>query len=153
MSVLEQEIAKFRQWAEFRLGPDHIPNADTHGAEWECDYLGWPALYSAVEACLLAKANETNPLTKAERELLLYALARDNEDQVVLELFEQFPDASIQLARAAIDYPDKEARWQVVVLLGHLKGAEAVSLLQRFLEDDSEYVRRRAGTALQEIVA
>ena len=152
MSVLALEVAKFRQWAAFRLGPDHISDASTHGdGEWGCDYPDWQALYSAIEACLLSKTGGTNLVTADERELLLYALARDNEDEVTLELFEQFPDASIQLARAGIDYPDIDARWQVAVLLGRIKRADAVSLLQRFLEDDSEYVRRRAGTALQEI--
>ncbi len=153
MSVLAQEVAKFRQWAMLRLGPDHAPGAFEHGAEWECDYPDWQALYSAVEACLCSKTSGTNLLTEDERELLLYALARDNEGEVILELLVRFPEESLQLARAALNYPDMDARWQVAVLLGHLKGAEAVSLLQQFLKDDAEYVRRRAGAALQEIVA
>ncbi|HTH50219.1 MAG TPA: HEAT repeat domain-containing protein [Candidatus Limnocylindria bacterium] len=151
MSALAQEVAKFRQWAALRLGSDHASGAFEHGAEWECDYPDWPALYSAVEAFLLSKAIAHDRLSDHERELLLYALARDNEDEVILELLAQFPDASIQLARVAVNHPDRDARWQVAVLLGRIEGAEPVSLLLQLLKDDSEYVRRRAGTALQEI--
>ncbi len=87
-------------------------------------------------------------LADAELELLLYALARDNEDEHVLETLEQFPAIAAQIADAAVTFSDPDARWQAAVLAGRIG---LVAVLLRFLDDEAEYVRRRAGFALQEM--
>ncbi len=151
MNTLSREIAKFRTWAEIRL-KEGASGAHIHAdAEWECDYPDWANLYEAIEGFL--RATERRKLSSAELELLLYALARDNEDERIMETLGQFPDAVIQLAQVAFGYPDSDARWQVAVLLGKEGSAKAVALLRRFLTDNTEYVQRRARIALQEAQA
>ncbi|MEN9678340.1 MAG: hypothetical protein RIS76_4236 [Verrucomicrobiota bacterium] len=148
MSTLGTEITKFRQWAVIRLSPDYRPGPDSHGAEWECDYPDWHDIYCAV-TCFLASAHD-RALTSHETELMLYALARDNEDEIILETLVKFPVPALQVAEAALTYPDSDARWQMAVLLGRIGTLNAVALLGRFLADQEEYVRRRARFALQE---
>jgi hypothetical protein len=110
MSTLATEVAKFRQWARSRQSSDLQPDQYSHGAEWECDYTDWQTLYSAVDDFLAAAAHRT--LTNAELELLLYVLARDNEDERVLETLQHFPGIAAQVSEAAIRFPDDDARWQ-----------------------------------------
>jgi hypothetical protein len=149
MNVLAEEVAKFREWATHRLSPDYPPDQCLHGAEWECDYPRWQDIYAAVERILDAAVDRC--LTAEETELLLYALARDNEDEHIMETFEQFPTLALQLARSSLSYSEEDARWQAAVLLGRLGTPDAIALLKRFVTDDSEYVRRRAGFALREM--
>jgi HEAT repeat protein len=61
-----------------------------------------------------------------------------------------FPVPALQVAEAALTHPDSDSRWQVAVLLGRIGTPSAVALLGRFLADDEEYVRRRAGFALRQ---
>ena len=72
----------------------------------------------------------------------------NNEAERVLETLAQFPGVAAQIVEAAGSFPDVDARWQAAVLAGQI-GAAAV--VRRFLDDDAEYVRRRAGFALQEM--
>lgn len=143
MNVLAQQVAKFRHWAE---SSGFHPGS---GGEWECDYPDWQQLYAAVE--YLLESTRDRILLPDELELLLYALARDNEDERILETLEQFPGTALQVAHAALGYPDADARWQSAVLLGRISTPKAASLLQCFVSDEAEYVRRRAGFALQEL--
>lgn len=147
MSTLAQEVARFRQWAAVRQSPDHRPAQFSHGeGEWECDYPDWQTLYAAVDDFLAVAAHRT--ITGEELELLLYVLARDNEDEHVLETLELFPGIAAQVAEAAFSISDVDARWQAAVLAGRIG---AVSTVRRYLDDQAEYVRRRAGFALQEL--
>jgi hypothetical protein len=146
MSTLATEVAKFREWAFFRVSPNFQPDEYSHGAEWECDYPDWQQLYAAVEDFLAAAAHRT--LTNTELELLLYVLARDNEDERVLETLEQFASIAAQIAEAAVTFADLDARWQAAVLAGRIGSAAVV---RRFHDDEAEYVRRRSRFALQEM--
>jgi hypothetical protein len=147
MSALAREVAKFRQWAILRLSPDYRADEFSHfDSEWECDYPEWQQFYAVVGSFLEVTAHRT--LTADELELLLYALARDNEDEVILHRFEKFPAVALQIVQAAVNFPDTDARWQAAVLAGQIGTAASV---RRFLDDDYEYVRRRAGFALQEM--
>lgn len=135
MSTLAHEVEKFRHWAS-----EH----EHRSGEWECDYPDWRSLYAAVDGFLTAE----HTLTVGELELLLYALARDNEDERILETLEQVPSIAMQAVQAAVTFPDTDARWQAAVLAGRIGVATVV---RRFLDDDAEYVRRRASFALQEL--
>ncbi len=150
MNSLAEEIAKFKKWAELYRQPNYAGPRD-YGAEWECDYQHWQEIYVAVEELLESAARRS--LTDSELELLLFALARDNEDENILELLEKYPSAASQIAKAALGYIDKDARWQAAVLLGRIRAPDSASLLKRFLTDEVEYVRRRAGFALEELEA
>ena len=146
MSTLATEVAKFRQWAIVRQSPDYHSDEHSHGAEWECDYPAWQDLYAAVSSLIEAAAHR--PLTTDELENMLYALARDNEDEVILQRLVEFPAVALQVVEASVSVTDADARWQSAVLAGKV-GATAI--VRRFLDDDAEYVRRRAGFALQEM--
>ena len=146
MSTLALEVAKFRQWAIIRQSPDYRPDQYSHGAEWECDYPDWQRLYAAVDELVAEAVQRT--VTCEELELLLYVLARDNEDEHVLETLGQFPGIAAQVAEAAVSFSDVDARWQAAVVAGRIGAASTV---RRFLDDPAEYVRRRAGFALQEM--
>ena len=146
MSTLAHEVARFREWALVRLSPDHRPDQYSSGALWECDYPDWQAIYAAVDGFVAEAAQRT--ITSEELELLLYVLARDNEDEHVLETLGQFPGTAAQVVEAAVCFSDVGARWQAAVIAGRIGAASTV---RRFLDDPAEYVRRRAGFALQEM--
>jgi HEAT repeat protein len=80
---------------------------------------------------------------------IVYVLARDNEDERVLEMLTSRPEIVFALCELASS--ESEARWQIAVALGRIGGVEASARLQRFVDDPEEYVRRRATLALQEI--
>lgn len=140
MSTLAHEVVKFREWAA-----SHGLGVRCSG-EWECDYPRWQSLCAATHAFLAAAAQHT--LTQAELELLLYVLARDNEDEHILETLERFPRIAAQVIESAANCSDVDARWQAAVLAERIGSA---SLVRRFLDDEAEYVRRRAAFALQEL--
>ena len=142
MSSLKLEIASFRRWAS------ETGKHPGCSAEWECDYPNWRGLYLAVEHFLVSVANR--PLATDELDLILYALARDNECEQILEILERFPNVAMQLARFGWNYSESDARWQLAVLLGRIKSLDSVELLQHYISDKEEYVRRRARLALGE---
>lgn len=130
MRSLEHEIAQFRAWAA--MHPKHY-------GEWETDYEEWPALRAAADEVLAH-----GPRDDGDISLLLYALARDNECEFIRGMLEEHPESGMLLSRAAVAYPDTDARWQVADFLGTRDDEEARRLLQRFVADSDEYVRRRA---------
>jgi len=132
---LEAEVSRFKSWA--------AGEAQDYG-EWETTYQEWHGLYVAAKAALSKPA-----LDDVEMELLLYALARDNELEFIRDMLEEFPANGFRLAAAALTYADPDARWQIADFLGTLDTPEARGLLRRFVEDSDEYVRRRALLAAQ----
>jgi HEAT repeat protein len=127
------EVAKFRQWAG---------SLQERFAEWECNYPNWLEFYTAAEVFL--NTSQDRQLTTDELELLLYALARDNESEHILALLEREPKIAMQVAVAALTYGEPDARWQAAVLLGGMATVDAKALLYNFFDDNVEYVRRRA---------
>ena len=127
---LRTEIERFREWASTQ--------PQDYG-EWECDYDEWSDLYAAVEEVLSAP-----DLSETDIGYLLYALARDNECEIIRDMLEEYVVNSLRLAQAAVSYPDPDARWQVAVFLGTQIEAESCALLRCYTQDSHEYVRRRA---------
>ena len=134
---LTDEIARFRAWAVGHEGSS---------GEWECDYPEWRALYKAAEAAYAAYASD--PPDYATKDLLLYAIARDNECQRLSDALLQYPELLLNLARHAKEYPDWNARWQMPVILAEAGLPESPDLIRSFIADDDEYVRRRSLMAL-----
>jgi hypothetical protein len=132
---LETEISKFEAWA--------LNQPQDYG-EWETDYSDWPSIYIAADITL-SKPN----LINADIDLLLFALARDNECENIRESLENHPQNGLLLAKVALNHTDPEARWQIAEFLGTQSEIEAVILLREFVKDQDEYVRRRALLALQ----
>jgi HEAT repeat protein len=138
MPCLKEEIGKFTAWG---ISTKH------DAAEWETYYDHWQNLYNAVKQLLAADPDAT--LAADEIQDLLYVLARDNECETVLEILGKYPIIGLQLAKAATQSSDPDARWQAAVLLGRIRTQPAIELLKRFTEDTEEYVRVRARMALE----
>jgi hypothetical protein len=141
-SALEQEVARFRSWADTYDRP--------RGGEWECDYPNWADLYNVVAAYLShSKVEEWDECVSG---LLLYAIARDNEDEYIAGQLSKTPEKLYALTQAALRSGEKDAKWQLAEQLAHYPGREeAESLLLALVRDSDEYVRRRALMALGKI--
>lgn len=134
MISIEVEVARFQEWAPCRPGLC---------VEWETEYESWPALRQAAAAALA-----DSRIGDAEIELLVYALARDNECELIKEMLAEHAGNGIRVARAAMASHDLDARWQVADFLGQVDTEEARALLRRLVADADEYVRRRALLAI-----
>lgn len=142
---LFSEINKFRQWAT------NIPEEKKSG-EWECDYdeYGWRAIYTNFNNFLITSNSKdwNNDIINE----LLYIIARDNELEELAKIVGKNPPILIILAKAAITMGEKDSKWQLVVQLVQLADKKlAENLLEEFVQDTSEYVRRRALIALADI--
>lgn len=139
---LRTEVAKFKRWASAYPVP-----VDKRSGEWEVEYDDWPALHDAALMFLASAVTET--WTEDEVEDLLYAIARDNEIEHLSRSLRERPDVLLKLAALARG-AESAAKWQLASQLGTLseRKAEAERLLLTFVEDDAEYVSRRALLAL-----
>ena len=139
--ALQEEVEKFNAWAA--LFPPH-----QRTGEWECGYDHWQSLWDAAIAVL--ESVPPNAWSERCRANLLYAIARDNEMEWISGQLAGKPDALLELARLAIDSSEPDAKWQVAVQLGALSTnrEEGELLLLRLVDDEDEYVSRRALLAL-----
>lgn len=140
LNKLRSEVVKFEEWAD---------SLNERKAEWEVFYLSWDDIYDAVRQYISeVPLSEWQPETY---DLILYILARDNEDEVILRLLEQHPEQLVALAFKALTFEDFHARWQLAHGLSQVGVSKDVaeSLIQKFLADEDEYVRRRASSALE----
>ncbi|HEY1172060.1 MAG TPA: HEAT repeat domain-containing protein [Verrucomicrobiae bacterium] len=128
---LAEAVKRFRAWA----AEDHEGEGI---GEWECDYEHWSEIYDAFNPALDA------PLSPGAIEDILYAIARDNEVEVLRERLTTRPEILIALAPAALVYSEFHARWQIAVSLGEVGSPAALEILRKFIDDPQEYVRRRA---------
>jgi hypothetical protein len=130
MNSLAREVQRFRRWA------DEQPR---DFGEWETEYSEWPALWAAAEEAIAG-----DRLSNEDVELLIYALARDNECETILGELQRHPTTGMRVARVGIECSEPDARWQLAVFLGSHDGEEPRLLLRRLVSDPNEYVRRRA---------
>ncbi|MDO3521943.1 HEAT repeat domain-containing protein [Ralstonia pseudosolanacearum] len=139
--ALQEEVEKFNAWAALFL-----PHQRT--GEWECGYDHWQSLWDAAMAVL--ESLPPNAWNERCRANLLYAIARDNEMEWIAGQLAGKPEALLELARLAIDSSEPDTKWQVAVQLGALSAnkEKAEALLLRFVDDEDEYVSRRALLAL-----
>jgi hypothetical protein len=138
--TFHHQIEAFKQWSSRLIAK--------HGG-WETDYLHWDTIYESVEGFL--QHTSLDEWSTEVYELLLYTIARDNEVENVLQLLIEKPKVLIALAYKAITYHDYEARWQIAYGLGEIdcNQEEVSELLSKYINDEHEYVRRRALFALQ----
>jgi HEAT repeats len=143
--TLIYEAQKFRNWAD-RTYPAGV----TRHGEWECEYDDWGSLYSAYVSHL--GRYDPQDWKTEDLDLLLYVLARDNENQTLQAELEKRSAHLIEMAKLALSRScDYEARWQIADALGNLKGSLVDPLLELFFSDEHEYVRRRALLSLGRI--
>jgi hypothetical protein len=142
--ALTTEIIRFREWAA------SYPYAESCG-KWECDYEHWNDFYRAFSDFVTTSSQqEWTPVTI---EMLLYAIARDNEGEWLIKKVAKNLDNLVFLAEQAIHSKERDAKWQFAVELSRLNQptAQIESLQLQFAHDDNEYVRRRAMTALADL--
>lgn len=138
MHELLSEIGRFREWAKTAAGPF---------GEWEFYYPDWARIYREAEKAL--KQMPAGSLDSSLAEKWLYILARDNEGENILNLLVENPAHLLFLAGQAVEFPDPDDRWQTAHGLGEVDGdpQEIRRLLDLFMNDPDEYVRRRASFA------
>jgi hypothetical protein len=131
------EIDKFDLWAQSQFD---IPQDDIGGI-WECNYGHWENIYRSFEEFI--QTADPNKLTSIEKDRLLYIIARDNETENLSRLLdEQF---LIVLTEHSISNGRRDDKWQLAVQLHKLADKEkALSLLEKFVNDEEEYVNRRS---------
>ncbi len=138
---LSREVSRYKAWAEEYFNPKR-------SAEWECDYPEWESLYASVGEVI--KTSRSN-WSSQQVEDLLYAIARDNEAERIIEEVAEDPAALLSLARAAVASSEHDAKWQFAAALGEIPGdgrKAAEALLLILVEDRDEYVSRRSLLAL-----
>lgn len=136
--IFRNEIKRFRDWAS---------RVRHHSAEWELEYPDWPCFEAAVFSFL----NETDSAKWEAQDWhdLLYAVARDNECETIIERISEDQSLLRKFALEAMKSDESDAKWQVAESLGRLGDLEfAEPILLLFADDSDEYVRRRSLTAL-----
>lgn len=140
---LMTEVGRFRRWAEGLMAdPEQV-----RSGEWECEYEDWSSLREAVLHFLRTRPVDT--WVDDESRAVLYAIARDNEDEYLAhEIRERHPYLVLLLARRSLAAGERDDRWQLADQLGRMKqlrgSPEVEELLLEFAADEYEYVRRRA---------
>lgn len=134
------EIDNFKFWSK---------TADKQDGQWETEYEYWNRIYYLTDTLL-----QTIPVQKWSLELMnefLYILARDNECEEIIYEILKCPNQLIELGKYAVSFQDNEARWQIAYGLGEIpvNNKEVRALLQNFMDDENEYVRRRATFAYE----
>lgn len=142
--TLEMEIARFRAWLDTQ-DPRELSD------EWESHYAGWCSLYDAVDQFVTTIPCQQWDSTAIE--MLLYALAHDNEVQWIVEAIAQNPVNVMFLAEHSLPSGEWKTKWQLADRISQLDPLPptAESLLVQFVHDEDEYVRRRALLALARI--
>lgn len=139
---LTHEVKRFRLWADTLRG---------HHGEWEFDYPDWDTFYRAVFDFLKTKHDQWS---KDDVSNILFALARDNEGENILDQIRENPPLLLFLAGHVLGSEQSEAKWQIAAALGDIPEtfrAETEKLLVTLADDKDEYVSRRSILALGKI--
>ena len=131
------EIDKFDLWAQSHFG---VPQKDLRG-EWECNYDYWDDIYKSFE--IFIRASDPGKLTSIQKDRLLYIIARDNESEYLSNILES--DFLIILAEHSLYNGSTDDKWQLATQLYKLTNkTKALNLLEKFVNDEDEYVSRRS---------
>lgn len=142
--ALRQGLEGLYSWADGKYG-----RHENIAGEWECEYPAWHEIWPPVEQLILL--GEERALGREVVELVLDAMARDNETEQIADFVAERPNVVEVVATAAVRHRDPGARWQAAVAVGRCASIgpdEAERLLVPFRADNDEYVRRRAMLAL-----
>jgi HEAT repeat protein len=143
---LETELAKFWEWAN--MTPDTY-NEERGLGEWEIDYPGWEELHKAAAEALEQLNKEFN---HDLAQLLVYALAIDNESGTVLQQVDEKLENKLRFVKKAINSDQSQARWQIAELLGRTEVEDREKLLTNLISRDKDkYVIRRALMSLDKL--
>jgi len=135
-SKINFEFQRFREWEKYN-------NQNEIYYEYD-EYPHWIDIYTAIK-----KIPNDFKLSLDSIKMILYFLARDHESEITLETLQEKPALGHLIAKEGVNCIDRDARWQVAVLLGYFKDSK---LLVKMIEnDEEEYVRRRGLLALRDI--
>lgn len=140
MEQLLLEIRRFREWADAlhaEMKPEEIPG------EWETDYDSW----RSIRKQFLEVITNSSPdaYTHSALKELVYIIARDNEDEALADFLCDEDAWLMRLCELSLEMPERDAKWQLATRLDEAKDAvQACRLLERFIHDENEYVRRRS---------
>jgi len=112
---LNKEIQRFRDWAA------SYP-MESRSGEWECDYEHWKELNSSFDDYLAL--NKPNEATSDEISDLIYAVARDNEMEELIDSVSENPEWFRRLLTEVLRTNEHDAKWQFAVALG--KGIRSI---------------------------
>ena len=137
MMSLRNEVEKFKNWAS-------VYSVQKVSGEWEDDYPDWSTFYEAAIIFLVS----SSPAKWVDEDVtdLLYAIARDNEVEYLAQEVAKNNENLLKLSEFAIGSPERDAKWQLAAQLGGISSRkqEAEALLLQFVDDQDEYVSRRA---------
>lgn len=134
---------------QFRLFADSIDYRDCYA--WECNYDGWGDIYRLFEAVLSGVAADR--VSGHVLEQMVYIIARDNEPEHLIDVLPGYPEWFGILCRHSLHMDEPEARWQFADRLPQTEVSDGCRrCIIRFLEDEDEYVSRRALLVLPRIM-
>ncbi|GAB3196824.1 hypothetical protein ABID22_003486 [Pontibacter aydingkolensis] len=143
---LETELANFWDWAG--MTPETY-NEERGLGEWEIEYPGWDNLYKAANEVITLLNKEFN---HDLAQLLVYALAIDNESGTVLQSINNKLESKLRFVRKAIHSDQPQARWQMAELLGSTEVEDREKLLVSLINRDKDkYIVRRALLSLAKV--
>lgn len=153
---LENEIIKFKKWAEnysyTNQSRASLHQFDTHfTSEWECDYNHWQALYTAFNHCI--ESNPPSLLNEHHIKNIIYIIARDNEMENLIATLATHTNWFKKVLPHVLDCEEPEAKWQFALALGGLilPFETSENALLKLVTDKNEYVSRIALQSLGKI--
>ena len=141
------EVRDLRRWV------DETAEIEKLSAEWQAYYPRWVEVNEALGALLAAQPVGT--WTADQVRGVLYAIARDSEDQTLAETVGRSAEALFVITAAAIESGESASRWQLAIELGNAGSNrdKAISLLLGLVDDSDEYVSRMALVSLGDLRA
>ncbi len=142
--LLNNEIIKFKRWSL------SYPT-ETRSGEWECDYNHWNDLYAVFTNFI--ESNSPEVLKEHDIENIIYIVARDNEMEVLISDLAEKPYWFKAILPRVLECDEPDAKWQFSVVLGDnvLPFMESEASLLKLVDDENEYVSRRALQSLGRI--
>lgn len=140
---LKDELEKFWRWAN----KDPLEYSKNRGfGEWEIEYPDWYEIYKSVELEIIY-INKNSDISKIHN--ILEAIAIDNESEYIIDLCEE-KILNIELfIKEGYKFYQPETRWQIAELIRKIQTKDYVIYLEEMLNDENEYVRKRALNALK----
>ena len=136
---LHKIVQRFKNWAETNY-PEITEDNDN--GEW-CFCTEFDEMYSAAVDMI-----KNYPASAADEQIiddLLYAIARDNEAEVIVGILEDHSDWFSLLCRACLSTEYTNAKWQFAKGLRNYSGDDELKeLIFEFLAVDNEYTERMA---------
>jgi hypothetical protein len=142
--LLKEEVEKFKIWSR-NLTEISEPE---RGGEWEENYEEWEIIYELFYEFI----EKTSYLDWQIEEIknILYLIARNNEmEDFISEIADKQPESLELLAKESLEFGEWDSKWQIAINIDKLPNWENAKLiLEEYLKDKNEYVRRRALMAI-----